>query len=618
MDLQEAKELALSLIITKLKHRDYDRVTAHARDWLAFISGEGLDDMLKKFVPRESDEMFKQRVELTQHLTEAICSSLIKPFFKVARNKKVKKIIEIEGKPEKVVSIQSMIREYYGDKRKTRGLDYWLNTRLNYLTFVDPNAWIVNEWERVDLTQVPKPYPVEYSSEEVWNFEIVNEVTKWMLARKTIKMLYLDKNDGNKAKYKDGEKFILYTENNTLVFQEIDVEYIRQTRPVELMAMNLNGDIIEIGAKKYRYTVYEPNTGFITAFRTGYVIDIVTKGRTFVTPLKACETFLRKSIKTASEQDLTMTLHVFPQKIQYVDECPGETPEKRCNNGVLHDGTQCGACKGTGKKVHTSAQDAILLPMPEPGQPDVLDLNNVVVYKSPDTGILEFQRKYIDDLERKCHLAVFNSLVFIQQESEKTATAVNEKMESVYDTLEPYTAKISEVWVDVVSTFATLLDVDAGASNVNIIHRFPADPKLKTMGALLNDLKLANDSKAPGFLRESITDDIADILFSGDDKALAKFKSQKQFFPYNGKTQDEINMLINSSYVAERTKVLAANFGLIMDQVEREDTGFYLKTNYEEKWKIVEKVVDEFLAEIKESQADVKIDFNPLDSGDDE
>lgn len=612
MDLEKAKDLAVSLILTRLKHRDYDRVTKHAKEWLSFISGEGLDGMLRHFVPRESKEMFEQRKALTHQLTEAICSSLIKPFFKVARNKKVKKIVEIGGNEKKAAAIQTMIKEYYGDKRKTRGLDYWINTRLNYLTFSDPNAWIVIEWEQVALTEVPRPYPVEYSSEEVFNFEIVNEVTKWMIARKEVKILSIDPKE-KKVCYKTGEKFVFYNEDNTLVYEEIDVNYMTEYKPVEFAELSLLGEIVTIGAKKYRLTIYTPNTGYVTAMRVGYQIDVVTKGRTFVTPLKAAESFLKKSIKTVSEQDLTMTLHVFPQKIQYVDNCPGESPEKRCNNGVLNDGGQCGACKGTGKKVSSSAQDAILLPMPEHGQDNIIDLNNVLVYKSPETSILQFQKDYVDDLEKKCHLAVFNSLVFIQQESDKTATAVNEKMESVYDTLEPYTTKISEAWIDIVSTFATILDIKPGDDDVTIVHRFPSDPKLKTMASLLNDLKLANDSKAPGFLRESITDDIADILFSGDDIGLIKYKTQKRFFPFNGKTQDEINQLLNSSYVSERTKVLAANFGLIMDQLEKEHPGFYLITNYKQQWELVEAIVDQYLAEIKESQSDVKLDFSALD-----
>lgn len=615
MDLLEAKELAISLIQSQLKHQDYKRVVKHADDWLAFISGEGLDKMLKKFVPRESEEMFKQRVELTNQLTEAICSSLIKPYFKVARNKKTKKVIEFKAFPKKVEAVQQMIAQYYGDKRKTRGLDYWIDTRFNYLTFTDPNAWIVNEWKAVDLTDVPRPFPVEYSSAEALNFHIENEVTKWLLCYKDIKVLGLDKAN-QKAKYRDGKKYIFYTEDYTLVFSEIDSDYMQQFEPVKYSELELNGQIVELNAKKYRLNVSEPKTGFITAFRVGYQIDIVTKGRTFVSPLKACETYLRKSLKTVSEQDITMTMHVFPQKIQYVPDCPGESKEKRCNDGKLVDGSTCGLCKGTGKKVSTSAQDAILLTMPE-SKEEMLDLNGIVVYKSPDTGVLEFQRTYIDDLERKCHLAVFNSLVFIQQETDKTATAVNEKMESVYDTLNPYTNKISEVWIDVVSTFAEILEVDT-TKDVIILHRYPADPKLKTLAGLLNDLKLANDSKAPGFLREAITDDIAQIIYSGDDQGVLKYAVQKRIFPFNGKTGDEITQLINSSYVSERTKVLAANFSLIMDQADKENPGFYLKSNYSEQWEIVEKIVDAYLAEIKESQSDVKLDFSGLDPNEDE
>ena len=72
MDLQKARELAESLIQSGTTHQDYKRTVDHARDYLAFISGEGIDDMLKKFVPRQSDVMIEQRKQLTQAITPAV------------------------------------------------------------------------------------------------------------------------------------------------------------------------------------------------------------------------------------------------------------------------------------------------------------------------------------------------------------------------------------------------------------------------------------------------------------------------------------------------------------------------------------------------------------------
>lgn len=613
MELDKAKELATTLIDSGLVHQDYKRTVEQARDYLAFISGEGVDKMLRHFAPRESPEMFKQRVELTQAITPAICSSLMKPFYKVGRNDKVKQIIEIKNNENKVKSIETMIREFYGDTRKSKGLTYWLKTRFVELSFYDPNSWVVIEWDNPGIDQTPTPYPVEVTSEEALNFEFANGVLQWLLIRKEVKYLKVDQRS-KKAVYKDGYRYTFYSKDYTVVYTQVDKDYYIQEKILAGGTIEA-GDLQEIKGSTYVVTVFEPKIGYVSASRVGYSRDIATKGRTFVSPIKPAEAYIRKSIKTVSELDLTMTLHAFPQKLQYVDPCPGESKEKKCFQGRLADGAECGACKGTGKRVHTSAQDAIFLPMPEQGTVNPLPLESILVYKSPPVELIKFQQEYTEYLKRECHVAVFNSQVFIQTETQKTATEVEDNMESVYDTLEPFTDKVSEMFVEVVSTFAGTLAVDVDSDDVTIIHKYPADPKLKTTAILLNELKLVNDSKAPGFLRDSITNDIASIIYTGDPLGMAAFNTRKKFYPFNGKTTEEIQQLLNSSYISERTKVLAANFDLIMNDVIKENPTFNLMTNDNKQWEIVEAVVDRYLEEINSSKAqDIKLNFGALNT----
>lgn len=612
MELTKAVELAIQLADTELKHLDYDRVVQMAKDNLAFISGEGVDKMLRRFTPREDKTMFEQRVALTQHITPAVCNSLITPFRKVGRNDKVKKRVQVERDKQKQENIIKMQSTFFGDSRKQGGLDYWLKTRFLELSFADPNSWLVIEWLAVDPTQVPEPYPVEVTAEEALNFDIKNGVLNWLFAKKEIQYLAVDKRTrDNKPKYKKGVRYILYDTDFTVVLEQVDKDLaITQMGDDEEAIRSLQ--IVDIKGNNYLVKTFTPNLGYNPAMRVGYVRDIVTKGRTFTSPLKAAEPYLRKSIKTVSELDLTMTLHAFPQKIQYVDKCPGESPEKRCFEGKLVDGSGiCGVCNGSGKKVQTSAQDAILLPMPEQGQPDVLNLDNMLVYKAPPVDLIRFQKEYTDSLKLEAHIAVFNSQAFVRSDFAKTATEVEDSMESVYDTLEPFTDKVSELWVSITGIFANILGVDQSEEGVEILHRFPADPKLKTTAILLNELKLVNESSAPDFLRDSITDDIASLIYNGDPLGYKKYECRKRFFPFNGKSKEEVAVLLNSSYIAERTKVLAANFDLIMSDAEKENPGFSIMSDYNKQWEIVEEIVDRYLLEIQDSKGatGVKLDF---------
>ena len=53
----------LAEVVTKnLKHEHYERVTELADDYKAYVTGIGLDDMMKQFVMRESAEAFEHAV----------------------------------------------------------------------------------------------------------------------------------------------------------------------------------------------------------------------------------------------------------------------------------------------------------------------------------------------------------------------------------------------------------------------------------------------------------------------------------------------------------------------------------------------------------------------------
>ena len=57
-------------------------------------------------------------------------------------------------------------------------------------------------------------------------------------------------------------------------------------------------------------------------------------------------------VKANSELDLTMALHTFPQKIQYVSKCK----DLQCRDGKTVDGAGvCPSCHGSGYEIITSA-----------------------------------------------------------------------------------------------------------------------------------------------------------------------------------------------------------------------------------------------------------------------
>lgn len=617
MLLPEAIALIVRLIENNETHKDYKRVTELAQTYKAMITGMDIEKQLIQVVRREDKEMFEQRVALTKSITPAVAASVRRPFNKVARNDRIKTKITLDSDARTSI-VRDMMASFYGSPRKkNKGLDYWLKTRFVDLQFSDPNAWIVMEWDTPEnRAQIVKPRPFVVSSDQAVNFHMVNDEVKWLFIKQPI--TYYQGVPDNKNK-RDGARYTLYDTDYTIVFEQFDPVYMEATGNIVMPE-----DRIEIKSLHYWVKVFQPNIGYAPVFRVGYNTDEATDARTLVNPWHAGLCFFEKMLITVSELDLTIALHTFPQKIQYVQLCPGD-PGKKCNKGLC--GTEkCGRCKGKGYETISTAQEAIYVPMPT-GNDSVIPLENYIVYKAPPIELIKFQNEYTLQLERQVHQAVFNSQVFVknhytnEQASEgsnqETATLSDMNMQSVYDTLEPFTEKESEVWKDLVHVMARI--ANAPEDKIDLLRNYPADFKLKTLGVLMAERKAAKDSGAPAFVMEAIDDDIAAIIHLGDEVALVKFKVKKRYYPFIGKSEEEIASLLSGSLVPKTDKVLYANFETIFREIEQEEgQEFYLWTDLKKQREVVEAKVQEFILRLDQDEPTFSLENFPNPAGGDD
>jgi hypothetical protein len=615
MEIQDAIALAQEMIGTRSQNPYYERVCRLTDEYKALTTGENAEILLKQFVRREDNESFRQRLALTIFITPAIVSSLMKPFNKVSWNKKVKKYFEFDTDARNR-TVEKMRDSFYGRKKsKNKGLDYWLKVRYPALSFIDPNAWLVIEWDAPASQAEPiQPRPFEVSSHNAWDWLVENEETKWLWVHQDIAVNRMVKTQGiNKAQRiangiystESGDKWTLYDTDYTLVYTEVDPEYLKSIGYVAAPNETFWRD--PITKKNFSVKQYEPKLGFAPCFRVGYIADPETDSATFVNGWHEATPYLMKSVKTVSEMDLTMALHVFPQKMQYVQACPGYAvpngKPRRCNMGKDDEGNTCPACKGAGYKVHTSAQDALFFKFPEQGttNAEVLDLEKLLVYKHPPTEILEFQFKYIASLEDSCRNAVFAKTQLTKTTAGTgpvTATETNVNSASVNEALHPFTEKVSDTWIEIIYTFGVLAGMPP-SEDPNITCVFPANPNMKSLEELLADLKTANDSGAPPFLKDAINNDIAEIVYEGDDVGERMYWTKHQFYPFNGQTSEEVALAMASQYVSKFTKVLYSNFESIFNDIDLENVGFWFMT-LEEQWPIVEAMVNEYIVDIEQ------------------
>jgi hypothetical protein len=568
LTLEDAYLVIEKNITGKLRHPHYKRVNDLAKLYHQLITGHDIDSLLAQFSKREDQDLFNQRKTITQVITPAVSASVQNPFYKVGRVNNITKKISFsktDKTNEKKQKIEDALLSFYGEK----SLDSYMQTRFIDLSFCDPNSFIVTEFDQVEIgpnnemTALPKPRPFEVSSKEAVNYVYDNNILQWLLVELPTKY---KKKDGGDT---DGLSYTLYFPEFAIVYSQVDVENFNGLG-IGKTGVYSNGvesyEVYRADEKRaFLIREHEHKSKIIPAVRVGYKRDLVTCGATCVNPFHDALPYFMKSIKTVSEFDLTMCLHAFPQKFQYVNRCLGEG-DYGCTGGKTNEGTTCTRCKGSGVAIHTSAQDGVVIRMPK-NKEEMIDLEQMVHYEYPPIELLEFQNKYIQQLKNEVFGAVFNSDQFQKPTIEAvSATEIIVTADEKNNTITPFAEKYSDVYVQVAKVAAHYLD----EFDVVILHHFPKDFKFKTQEQLLSELKLARDSDAPGYIRKELANEIAEQQFIDKPEELKRIRTKEKLFPFPDKSSTEIVYIISNGKTSLFNEILWSNFDTIFSELEIE------------------------------------------------
>lgn len=621
VEQNEGLVILFDTITQNLRHQDYAHVCQIAEDYTIYATGQCIEKKLRRFNRRESEIEFNQRTMLTQCNTPDIFSSCVKPMYKVGRTPAAI-TMTWEGKDaSKTADLKKELLEagqnFWGKKNVSK----YITQRQADLDGTDPNSFVVVEFkEQVDPTKPDtkaKPYPFEVNSAEAINYIYENNELKWLVVLNYIQMM------DAKGKNYQGEKYYMYLDNWSITATQVHKDNVNavisegaivlekydgvQILTEKTKYLFNTGDKTESKRRYFIVQVFNHKMGFVPAKRFGTILDTTTRNRTCIPLIHAAKAYLEKSIKTMSEFDLTNCLHVFPQKIQYSDPCPGEvTPSGviGCDKGWRPGRKeQCKACAGTGFKVHTSAQDIIQIRMPKTLE-EIVSLENIMVYKHPPIDILEFQKKFgFYELRQAAQSAVYNSDIFTKQEVATTATEKTIDLDAVYDTLTPYADTWSEMYVFIYKSIASLRDL---ADGFRITHEFPKDFKMQGLSSLLDDLTKANNNGAPSHIKKSITNDITRKIYVDQPHEILKIDTKNKYYPFPGKSESDINFLIANNLTSNRNKIFWANFDLVFQEIEYEQSlkqiDFY-QMDEEVQRKLIDAKVQEFVKEVDDDNA---------------
>jgi len=588
-------------IVAGKRHKDYGRVTELADTYFTYFTGKGLDGELQQFTPREDEELFKQRKRITKHIVTSVAWNVTSVEKKIPRSNGITKVITYQnGDDTKLTELNNIMNKFWG----VVSWDRYMEVRWIELNDIDPNTFVVFEWGAFDAKkELLQPYPYEVDAEDAVDFKYNNNVLQYLTAKSDFDLY----NENDPKEKKEGEKFIVYMMNNTVVYTEVwNEEYLGLLDDGEEKQI---GDRMILRVDKRLFSIEKPvphNLGYVPAFRVGWKRDSMTKGRTYLAPWHAALPFLEKIVKANSELDLTMALHAFPQKVITVAKCDYE----KCFDGYITNDeghrTECPVCKGTGVKFHRSAQDIITVPLPKSGE-EQMNLDNMIRYISPPIDILTFQDDYINKLTAKCISTVYNSDIFTKSEIATTATEKTIDLNNVYDALYPMSVGYANTYKFGVKTIARLIDKE---KDLIVVFSFSKDFKFKTKDDYLAERKLAVDAEAPVGILNAIDSEIFRIDTADDQDAFAIHEMMRDMNPFEGKGKDEIQIIITSGLVPKRQAVLYSCYGFIFDEILLEDPKYWDR-NREDQFKILYARVDEIVKQIDgEKPKTEPINFN--------
>ena len=598
MEQIDGINIVKDIIQNAFRHKTYFRAVSKSEEYKSFITGEGMDEYLHKLKSRETDSEFTLRRDITVNITESITASIIDPQYKLPRSNSIeRKLFYTDNSVDKHNTLTDILSNFYeGDK----SVDDYMSKEWIELNNLDPNAFVVLDWKTNSRGERIRPYPVEYPSERVYHFNKKNGILQWVCLHR-------------EEEGADPEMYLLYTQNFTVIFKRKETqEWKNHDADIlfykEFPLTDYEGVVGVMKDKDDYYDIYilKPhNLGFVPGFFVGFVTDLYTR-RSYLSPIHKAFPYLKKIVKINSELDITMSKHAFQQKVVYASPCP-----KCSGNGTLIEGGICPDCKGEGtdpRDTHESGLDVQRIPRPRDAQ-DLFDLSKLIHYVPADVKIPRFQYETLASEIRKAKEAVYNSNIYEAKEVTETAYAKNVDLQNVYDALWPMAQAYARTYTFIVKAIAKITDLDE-----NLVHSFTfrKDFKMKSLTDLYNDLALLGQSSAEEFVKKEVEEDIAQIMYEDNERELMKFHTQRHFFPFNGKTKQEITLIVSKPNLClDRVKVLWANFSFIFDELEldfkKKKVDFY-RLSREQQKKALDKKVEEILAELPDEQ-EIEIDY---------
>jgi len=578
-------EQGISIMVPRIsgqtRHENWERTVNRRKLYHAMMTGDDIEEYLTRFACREDEDQFAMRKAITQQCVSPAVNEAGAKFYKTSRYPNIKKEISYENDSKKLPKLEAALNQfcYQGDVQSYLAMEY------DRRSLIDPNAFLVIDFGAFDAMQNQKPgsYGVFIPCDCVVDFEFLpNDELNWLVIEREIQIY--DK-DSNVIKLKD---YIGYLGNDIVVF-----EHYHEDRK------DMRGKLIASGADEYRYYTLSVKAGQVQAFRIGYIKDPITNFKTMVSPLDLAETVVMDLNNDKSEYDMTKRFHVFPQKFQFAERCPGLNAIVTCSHGQTPEGTTCTKCKGQGVVIHTSSSDIITMPMPKDKEQYFMPLADLVHYAKPDIEIIQHLREDLDASRLAIMRAIFTTQSAVKTDGNvklnNTATEFTIKADDENNILLPFCEHKSKAFKFIVRQIALFNDI---ADGLKVLFEYPASLRFESIEELQAMFSQLVTSGASPTLLDDLEVEIASKRFVDDSAGLIKYNVWRIHRPFRNRPSEETQFSIGSGYSPKWVEVLWANYENIMTEMENENKSFY-SLDYKGRHELIKARAQEYVAELE-------------------
>ena len=568
----QAVQILYEVILTGKRHPLYDRCCELAEEYKAYSLGEGIDEKLHRFTATETEEAFELRKEITVNICKSIVNGSMSVFNRVPRTEAVK----VEWSAKDPVEFKKVL-DYFG----RYGFDQYLANRLPKLCEIDPNSFIVYEFNGTDGKRLAQPYPYEVYSENAIDFEYKNSDLLYLV---DWQCLEIPEELKDKTDKKHLNKYTIYTAEGACTYIEQAIN--------SKIAVNVfdNETLVNIGEDTYQLLIPQAyNLEQTPATQVGYLTDDENNGKCFVNQYHYGIPFLEKILKTNSELDITMARHAHMQKIQYVRKCTADGCAIDTDGVYRVDGHTCSTCNGTGIiDVTRGGLEFIYLPLPDSPQ-DIVSLDNIVKYIQIPVEIANLQRDYVKEMTEYFRKAIFNTDIFTRSEIADTATAKILETENLYDTLYLYAVNYAMVKEEGLHIISDIIDRE-----IEVITKVGKDFKLLNKTELLTMLQTAQTAGANDEVMGLINKELVRAM--GGDEIL--YDLQRRLIPFSGKTKEMIMLTLSQLNTNDRMRLKYMLGADILKELADNDPMF-LELNFKKQKELFEAEIDKFVEAYK-------------------